>query len=161
MKSMQKTKRKSQVISRVRSKLLDLVQGGETFVFDSSEDNRQVFVPLQVLKTWKEMTGNEVSGSESSTTQFSSGQSGAQSVLGKTPGSLPRVPRHSEAAHVGSDGGSPRRGWEAHHGPPRGPGSGGGRSARPPSLARVPHPPLSARPFQAPACFPSFHICRN
>lgn len=106
----------------MRSKLLDLVQGGETFVFDSSEDNRQVFVPLQVLKTWKEMTGNEVSGSESSTTQFSSGQSGAQSVLGKTPGSLPRVPRHSEAAHVGSDGGSPQRGWEAHHGPRAGQG---------------------------------------
>lgn len=37
--------------------LLDPVRGGETFVFDSSEDNRKVLVPLLlVLKTWKEMT---------------------------------------------------------------------------------------------------------
>lgn len=39
--------------------LLDPVRGGETFVFDSSEDNRKVLVPLLlVLKTWKEMTDN-------------------------------------------------------------------------------------------------------
>lgn len=156
---MQQTK-ESQVISRVMSKLLDLVRGGETFVFDSSEDNRKVLVPLQVLKTWKEMTGNEVSDSESSKTQVLFGPVRC-TKLRKTPGPLPRVPRHSGVAVVGSAGGRPRRRWEAHQGPRRAPGWAGGRSAGPRSRARVPHPPVSAQPFQAPACFPSFHICGN
>lgn len=82
------------------SKLLDLARGGETFVFDSSEDNRKVLVPLpQVLKTWKEMTGNEVIGSKSSKTQLSSGQSGGQSELRKDTGVVPSsVQTHSSGA---------------------------------------------------------------
>jgi hypothetical protein len=62
------------------SKLLELVWGGDALAFDPSEDNRNVLVPLpQVLKTWKETTPNEAGGSESSKTQWCSGQSGGQS----------------------------------------------------------------------------------